>query len=155
MGKKTLLLLFCFSFAYLSVLAKPRDCIILHLMNGSKLVFPLTSEPQITIEDGILTIGAKNFIFSNVKKYTFGDMESDGISEIEISNGHYEINGEILYVKPLNPSMPVTLCTIEGIIIPVNRQFDINGNLIIQLPDGYNGIFLLSIGDETIKIKRQ
>lgn len=125
------------------------------MTDGSKLVFPLKSEPRITIDDGILTIGVRNFIFSNVKKYTFGDMESDGISEILVNNGHYEINGDILYVKPSNQSMPVTLCTIEGIMIPVKKQIDTNGNLIIQLPEGYNGILLLSIGNETIKIKRQ
>lgn len=155
MRQRTLLLLLSTTLAFLSVFAKPRDCIILHLTDGSKLVFPLKSEPQITIDDGILTIGVRNFIFSNVKKYTFGDMESDCISEIQVNNGHYEINGDFLYVKPSNPSMPVTLCTIEGIMIPVKKRIDANGNLIIQLPEGYNGILLLSIGNETIKIKRQ
>lgn len=147
-----ILLIFVCQFTF----AAPRDCLIVHFADGSYVVFPLEQSPRVSFDGGVVQIADKRYQVSNVRKYTIGDSENTGIKSVD--NGGtsrpYDFDGKNIILKLANPSQNVSLHTVNGVEIPVNVKPDMQGNIRIPLPQTPDQVFLLTIGNETIKIRR-
>lgn len=139
----------------LSTQAAPRDCLILHFADGSYAVVPLEGNPQITFDGAVMQINSERYQFSNIRKYTFADSENAGIYEaVEGSTERISFDKDHLVVHLSNLGQTVRLHTVNGIEIPVDTKADAHGMLRIPIPQAPNQVYLLTIGNETIKIRR-
>lgn len=147
-----ILLFFVCQFTY----AAPRDCLIVHFVDGSYVVFPLEQSPRVSFDGGVVQIADQRYQVSNVRKYTIGDSENAGIKSVD--NGGtshpYTFDGQNIILKLAHPSQNVRLYTVDGVEIPITTKPDMQGHLRIPLPQTPNQVYLLTIGNETIKIRR-
>ena len=139
----------------LSAYSAPRDCIILHFMDGSYVVVPLEGNPKITFDGNIVQIDNERYQFTNVRKYTIADSENSGIIDIRDGNsGRVSFDKDQMVVRLNSPSQTVRLHSAVGVEIPIDTKPDVNGVLRIPIPQSPNQVYLLTIGNETIKIRK-
>ena len=137
--------------------AEQRDCLTVHLASGGKVFFPLTEEPVITFDGGVVTIATGRYQISEVRKYTFDDFATD----IENAEGDgtavdgYSPDGRFFSIRLKDASVPVRLRTAGGIEVPRGLKPDGNGVIRIDMSRLGQDIYLLTVGNETIKIRRQ
>ena len=153
---KHLILFFFFILMRLCASAAPRDCLIVHFTDGSYVVFPLERSPQVTFDGGVVQIADKRYQVTNVRKYTIGDSEHAGIEAINSGDTKqpYSFDGNTIVVKVGANSQKVSLHTAGGVEIPISAKPDANGFMRIPLPSHSEQVYLLTIGNETIKIRR-
>jgi len=140
----------------LSASAKPRDCIIVYLSDGSYAVFPIEKRPRITFEGPVVSISDDRWQISNVRKYTIGDSEVTGIVDV---NGRqslkgYSVKNGRLFVQLSDAKQNVRLFALDGKELPLREKPDANGVLRLSLPSPSGSVMLLQIGNETIKIRK-
>lgn len=136
-----------------SAKAIPRDCMLLHFINGSKLLLPVAQEPKILFEGNVITILTEQYLLSNISKYTFEDSETVDIKNPISKEYFYSQNGNQVTVKLASSDMNVKLFTISGLQLPVNK---LDGQILsIDLSKYSEKVLLLQVGNETIKIIRK
>lgn len=153
---RKIVLLFCLLLVTLTALARPRDCIIVHLVGGGQVVFPIEGSPQISFDGSVVAIGDERYQVTNIKKYVIGDSEEQVLEGIEssLSLKNFILEGNSLLVRLSDVHTPVRLCTIDGMNVPFNAKPNSDGLLNVPLPHEAGIIYLLSIGNETIKIRK-
>lgn len=135
--------------------AVPRDCLILHFTDGSYVVVPFEGNPKIMFDGNVVQIDSERYQFTNVRKYTIADSEYSGFKEIFDGNSERVSFGkDQMVVRLNNPSQTVRLHTAAGVEIPIDAKPDVNGMLRIPIPQSPNQVYLFTIGNETIKIRR-
>lgn len=149
-------LIILFIFSSLVANASPRDCLIVHFTDGSYVVFPLEQSPRVTFDGGVVQIADQRYQVSNVRKYTIGDSDHAGIKSIDDgeNSSNYSFDDDCIVVKMASPSQNIRLHTLDGVEIPIHAQPDIHGYLRIPHPQQSGRVYLLTIGSETIKIRR-
>lgn len=153
--KKTVFLLLALLLA-IPLAARERDCLLVHFASGSYVVFPLTSMPQITFDDGVMQIASDRYQVSDVRRYTFGDSENTGISDVTADSGvsSFSRDGRFIRIALKDPSQPLRLYSLSGVELVNGLKPDADGVVTIDMSRlGADGC-LLSIGGETIKIRR-
>ena len=139
----------------LSAYSAPRDCIILHFIDGSYVVVPLDGNPKITFDGNVVQIDSERYQFTNVRKYTIADSENSGNKEtLEGNSERVSFDKDQMVVRLNSPSQTVRLHSAVGVEIPIDTKPDVNGILRIPIPQSPNQVYLLTIGNETIKIRK-
>lgn len=148
----TNILLVCATF----LSARPHDCIIVHMKGGSYAVFPIDKNPRIAFEGKVVSISDERWQISNVQKYTIGDSEETGIIEMGGSKNvkGYSLKDGQVVVRLMDKTKHVRLYTLSGIEIPISNKPDANGYLRVKFPSNGDGVFLLNIDGETLKIRK-
>ena len=82
-----------------SAKAIPRDCMLLHFTNGSKLILPVAQEPKILFNGNVITIMTEQYLLSNISKYTFEDSETVDIKNPTNKDYSYSKNGNQVTIK--------------------------------------------------------
>lgn len=135
-----------------STKAIPRDCMLIHFTNGSKLMLPIANEPKIIFDGNVITIMTERYQLSNISKYTFEDSETVDIKNPTSKEYSYSKNGNHVTIRLASANTKVKLFTISGLQLPVKKTDDI---LSIDLDNYSDNILLLQVGYETIKITRK
>ena len=136
-----------------SAKAIPRDCMLLHFTNGSKLILPVAQEPKILFNGNVITIMTEQYLLSNISKYTFEDSETVDIKNPTNKDYSYSKNGNQVTIKLASSNINVKLFTISGLQLPVNK---LDGQILsIDLSKYREKVLLLQVGNETIKITRK
>lgn len=136
-----------------SAKAITRDCMLLHFINGSKLLLPVAQEPKILFNGNVITIQTEQYQLSNISKYTFEDSETVDIKNPTSKKYSYSQNDNHVTVKLASSDMNVKLFTISGLQLPVNK---LDGQILsIDLSKYREKVLLLQVGNETIKITRK
>lgn len=137
--------------------AKERDCILIHLYNGSYIAFPVHQKPLITFEGNVMSITTEHYQVSNVRKYTFIDSEDTGIENVSESNqlSNFSFDGKNITLKLKDRSLPVRAYKVSGAELPLQKSSDENGDIQIDMSALGQDVILLTVGSETIKIKKQ
>ena len=140
----------------LGLSARPNDCMIVHMKDGSYAVFLMEKSPRITFEGQVVTVSDEHWQISNVRKYTIGDSETTGIMNVGKSKGinGYSVNEGQITVRLADKAQKVRLYTLSGMELPLGGKTDANGVLRLSLPKTGDEVFLLNIGNETLKIRR-
>lgn len=136
-----------------SAKAIPRDCMLLHFTNGSKLVLPVAQEPKILFNGNVITIMTEQYLLSNISKYTFEDSETVDIKNPTNKDYSYSKNGNQVTIKLASSNINVKLFTISGLQLPVDKTD--KKMLSIDLNKYTENILLLQVGNETVKITRK
>ena len=138
-----------------SAKAIPRDCMLLHFTNGSKLILPVAQEPKILFNGNVITIMTEQYLLSNISKYTFEDSETVDIKNPTNKDYSYSKNGNQVTIKlaSSNININVKLFTISGLQLPVDKTD--KKMLSIDLNKYTENILLLQVGNETVKITRK
>lgn len=153
---KHILIIFVMFLLVLASSAHPHDCIIVHMKGGSYAVFPIDKNPRITFEGKVVSISDERWQISNVQKYTIGDSEETGIIEMKGSKnlkGYSLKDGQVI-VRLADKAKQVRLYTLGGMEVPIKDKPDANGYLRLKFPSGGDGVFILNIDGETLKIRR-
>ena len=145
---------FIFSTAVPTIAQNIKDCIVIHMKKGGKVLIPTKEHPKILFDNDKLCIGTELYLISGISKYTFGNY-TQGIDEhserdksvILSENGH-------IYVKTDNPSS-VKVYSDDGKELNINIHINDEGIADINLTDNPIGIYLLLIDGETFKILRK
>ena len=136
-----------------SAKAIPRDCMLLHFTNGSKLILPVAQEPKILFNGNVITIMTEQYLLSNISKYTFEDSETVDIKNPTNKDYSYSKNGYQVTIKLASSNLTVKLFTISGLQLPVDKTD--KKMLSIDLNKYTENILLLQVGNETVKITRK
>ena len=136
-----------------SAKAIPRDCMLLHFTNGSKLILPVAQEPKILFNGNVITIMTEQYLLSNISKYTFEDSETVDIKNPTNKDYSYSKNGNQVTIKLASSNINVKLFTISGLQLPVDKTE--KKMLSIDLNKYTENILLLQVGNETVKITRK
>ena len=136
-----------------SAKAIPRDCMLLHFTNGSKLILPVAQEPKILFNGNVITIMTEQYLLSNISKYTFEDSETVDIKNPTNKDYSYSKNGNQVTIKLASSNINVKLFTISGLQLPVDKTD--KKMLSIDLNKYTENILLLQVGYETVKITRK
>ena len=136
-----------------SAKAIPRDCMLLHFTNGSKLILPVAQEPKILFNGNVITIMTEQYLLSNISKYTFEDSETVDIKNPTNKDYSYSKNGNQVTIKLASSNINVKLFTISGLQLPVDKTD--KKMLSIDLNEYTENILLLQVGNETVKITRK
>ena len=136
-----------------SAKAIPRDCMLLHFTNGSKLILPVAQEPKILFNGNVITIMTEQYLLSNISKYTFEDSETVDIKNPTNKDYSYSKNDNQVTIKLASSNINVKLFTISGLQLPVDKTD--KKMLSIDLNKYTENILLLQVGNETVKITRK
>lgn len=136
-----------------SAKAIPRDCMLLHFTNGSKLILPVAQEHKILFNGNVITIMTEQYLLSNISKYTFEDSETVDIKNPTNKDYSYSKNGNQVTIKLASSNINVKLFTISGLQLPVDKTD--KKMLSIDLNKYTENILLLQVGNETVKITRK
>lgn len=109
-----------------SAKAIPRDCMLLHFTNGSKLILPVAQEPKILFNGNVITIMTEQYLLSNISKYTFEDSETVDIKNPTNKDYSYSKNSNQVTIKLASSNINVKLFTISGLQLPVDKTYKKN-----------------------------
>lgn len=127
------------------------------LKSGSYVSLPVADQPMIVFDKGVMYVGSESFLVSNVSKYIVGTEDDvtgvdkaakDGlrIDASDAANGKVQIenyNGQEIRMYDASGVEVPCKVTAKGSTAMVDYT---------ALPIG---IYLLSVGDETIKIQKR
>lgn len=147
--RKTLLFIF-FIFLALNIQAEEQKLHIIQ-QSGNYVSIPTASQPKIVFENGVMYVGSESFLVSNVVKYIIGpdnvvtvkEVYKDGL-RIDAANGKVQIEnykGQTIKMYGTNGMEMPCKITISETSARVEYS---------ALP---KGIYILSVGDENIKIQ--
>lgn len=139
------------------VAGNKRDCLLVHFASGGSVAFPLSGEPMITFDGGVVTIATGRYQISDVRKYTFGDYAT-GIDDVNSDGtglGGYSPDGRFFCIQLKYPDVPVKLYTVGGVEVMSGLKADADGMIRVDMSSLGQDVYLLTVGNETIKIRRQ
>lgn len=128
---------------------------IVFLHSGAQASYETTAEPRITLSDGVMTIGTDVFELSNVRKYTFAGTADalDKVVENMNINLSYAGNGYVTIQNYNNQQ--IALYDVMGRSVPCETHRLSNDLVQVDFSAQVPAVYLLSIGNETIKIFKQ
>lgn len=131
-----------------------KDCIVVHFSDDFFAVFPITDNPKITFDEGVVQILTERYQLMNVRKYTFDNTGNVGIEDVVDNSGlTFSKDGNVLILSPKGKS--VKLFSTSGIELPIKSRNIGNGMLSIDLSGYASGVYMLSVGNESIKIRKK
>ena len=141
-----------------SISAQDKAYMVLHLKDGSQVMWSIAEKPKITFQGGTMSVETQDFLVSNIKKYTLEDADYTGIGGVASGNAEapYHFNGQELMVRPQGDAKNVKLFGANGVEVAVPVKQASNGLLHFDLKDQPAGVYLLQVGQgETIKIMKK
>lgn len=152
-------ILFLFIFAtILPSYAAENNSLVVYLNSGATLLFPVAEKPQLTFEGSILCINTNRYQISDVKKYTFSKNEATGLQEIEGGENKLDFNfleGEKISIRVKDPSVVVRIYSSNGIEHAVKRESGTNGSIVVDMASLMPDVYIIAVGEETIKIRKR
>lgn len=135
--------------------AQTEKFIVVHFSSSQKLYFPVTDIPKMILEGGNLWIGNSAFSIGNLKKYTIEEYitgienaeDNASGNKIVVSKGNLLLSG--------NSSLPIRLHDTAGKEIRILRKTTGTGHVLIDTRNLVPGIYLLTVEEETLKIRIQ
>lgn len=139
--------------AGLSLAAAAEDCLVVHLSDGKKVVFAIAKRPKVTFDGGVVCIQTERLQIQNVKKYTIEDVDLVNIeAAVEGNEERFQMKGGTAYVRTTG-NEPVKCYTVDGIELPVRKKNEGNGVVSVDLSEVNQPVVILTVGEESIKIR--
>ncbi len=134
-----------------------KNCMTIEMKTGTKYNFLLDSNPVITYSYGDLVVNDgeySTYEISRVRNYYFTETNPSATSSVSASGtGIVTVNGETVEVRNADVKEKVVLSTVAGAVLAESFA-DYNGFASIALPNS-KGVYLLTIGENTIKVIRK
>ena len=138
--------------------AAESNSLVIYLNSGARIVFPVEEKPQMTFEGSILCINTDRYQISDVKKYTFSRNEAAGIQEVEGGKNNLDFNfldGEKMAISVKDPSVSIRIYSSNGTEYAVKRENGTNGNVVIDMAGLTPDVYIVAVGEETLKVRKR
>ncbi|MDE6722447.1 MAG: hypothetical protein K2J84_09935 [Bacteroidaceae bacterium] len=138
--------------------ASDTNYLVIHLSSGTRLTLPVEDRPQITFDGNVLCISTERFLFSDVLKYTFSENDAVGIEAIDADKPGVSLkrlDGEKIAVRVKDASAMVRVHSTNGVEQPIRRTAGEEGAVILDLTGLVPGVYMISVGGETLKIRKK
>ncbi len=139
-----------------------NQALIVQLRNGGEDAFVLSEKPVVTFPNNIMLIYCDKFettyYRSEIMRFYFEDVNSDdsrvvGIESIDKDNiSFYYVDENNVRITGLKDKTAVSVASLDGKII-LNQKCDASGNVTISLDNMPKGIYVISFGSRSVKIK--
>ena len=136
----------------------PTNHLTLYLSSGTTLSFPVEDKPQITFEGNVLCISTERFQITNVRKYTFSENEALAIETVEANKEGVELTkleGEKIAVSVKDASAVVRVYSSKGVEQNIHKAVGTDGQVILDLTGLMPDVYVISVGEETLKIRKK
>ena len=144
--------------------AQEKNALIVKQNNGTEDAFILSEKPTVVIQDdkmfvtGIIEV---TYIRSDISKFFFEEISSDdprivsdGIKSISKDNiTFYYVDGENVRISGLKDKTTVSVASFDGKIMS-SQKCDGTGSVTISLGNQPKGIYIISFGGRSIKIRK-
>lgn len=141
------------AFACISLAALAEDCLVVHLSGGKKVAFAIAKRPKVTFDGGVVCIQTERLQIQNVRKYTIEDVDLVNIeTAVEGNEERFQMKGSTAYVRTTG-NEPVKCYTVDGIELPVRKKNEGNSVVSVDLSEVNQPVVILTVGEESIKIK--
>lgn len=142
----------------LPIYASEYKCLVLWHANGSQTVIGLYKEPRLTFDAKSIIVYSPvlemTFPKSEILKYTFEDKAAEtAIEMIRKDQLEFLVTSTQIIVKGPVSNAKVFLFNISGKIIPVSVNH-VGEGIQISLSSIAKGIYVLSVGDQSIKFSK-
>lgn len=132
--------------------------LVVQTKSGARVFFECNNAPKITFERNTMSISTELFQIDNVQKYYFTQNMDDGISVPTIDNGDSDSfvfkNGKI-GVRVNDASASIRLTTASGISVNAKITVSDDNLLLIDMSELKPDVYVLSVGQESIKILKR
>lgn len=121
----------------MTVWAESLNALKLHLVSGQHVICLLDDQPVVTFcsEELVLTthMCQMSYQASEVLKFTYEQVESESISQIQISQIVFSFRGNTLNAKGMEPESEITITSIDGSFV-ASAQVSDEGTVSVDLP---------------------
>ena len=138
--------------------ASDSNYLVIHLSSGTRLTLPVEDRPQITFDGSVLCISTERFLLSDVLKYTFSENDAVGIEAIDADKSGVSLkrlDGEKIAVRVKDASAMVRVYSASGVEQPIRRTASEEGAVTLDLTGLVPGVYVSSVGGETLKIRKK
>ena len=135
--------------------AVESECLVVILKNGATLTVPVNEMPKITFDGTVMNIATESLQISNVSKYTFTSSSGTDIGSVEsMRNAGVTMDGEKAYIRLPKPETDVRCYTVDGKELDVRKRNAGVNVISINLSEIDQQVFIISVGGESIKIRK-
>jgi len=153
--RRLVLILNLLMISMMSLAQESQDCIIIHMKSGNKVLVKIEEYPKFVFENQTISFNTEKYQISNVSKYTFGNYKEEIDTKIKSPSAISATKDGFVYIKAANPKSEVNVYSINGIILDVDTKIH-DGNLLeVNLNGLPNGVYLLYVDGEYIKIQKR
>ncbi len=144
-------------FGVVGGLRAQNDFMTVELKNGDMFSFLLSEKPVVTYQDANLVINGSastSYSIEGIKNYHF--TKEDVTGDVSLSSAALRIvntDNQTIEVQNARPLTAVSLNSVGGVKV-LSAFADMNGEATISLPV-QQGIYVLSVGDQSFKIIRK
>ena len=131
------------------------DCIVIHMKSGNKVFAKIEEQPKIVLEKQTVSIKTEHYLISEIIKYTFGNYDEENNTGISTSNTTSPSTTGFVSAKAKSPTSEVKVYSINGIVQNVDTRKHDNDMIEVDLSKLTNGVYLLYIDGECLKIQKQ
>lgn len=130
----------------------------LHIIqkSGNHVSISISDQPKILFKDGVMSVGTEEFLVCNVSKYLIGTDEMIGVDRVKDDNMHIDANDAVngkVSVENYSGQL-IKMYSNNGMEMPCDVKISSN-HAIIDYSALPTGVYILSIGKETIKIQKR
>lgn len=124
--------------------------------SGNHVSITIKDRPKITFEDGVMRIGTEDFLVSNVSKYLIGTDDVLGIDGVKENKLHIDANNAVNGKVSIDnySGQLIKMYSSNGMEVSCDVKVT-NSHAIIDYSSLPAGVYILSIGKETIKIQKR
>lgn len=141
------------------------NCLTLHaeglymhiqLKNSATLVTDITEMPKISFENGIMSIGTERIHVENIVKYTINDSSEESIELQSADKMRVDLSNVAQGMVTVNNigNQTISLYDVSGKSLPF-KVSKVGQTTTIDFRALTSGIYVLTIGDQPIKCKKQ
>ena len=138
-----------------TIAQESKDCIVIHMKSGNKVLAKIEEQPKLVLEKQVLTLKTEHYQISEIIKYTFGNYDEEISTGINSPNMPTSFTDGFVYVKAKSSKSEVKVCSINGIVQNVDARKHSNGLIEVDLRKLASGVYLLYIDGECLKIQKQ
>lgn len=154
---KKLLLLLMLTICSLSIRAESINALMLHLASGKQVVCMLEERPVVTFTNDEVVITTHmhevRYQSSDVLKFTYVNMEEDGIHSPQLDLELIRLDGNNLSLYGLASDSPVSVYTADGILV-ASVKADKRGIVSIVLPGQSGKVYVVKTSVANFKITK-
>lgn len=151
--------IFVILFSILSsvIYAQEKNALVIKLTDGNTHTFVLSEKPVVTLPDGNIAVNGSastTYPRSEVEKFYFVYDDGSGIESIGKDNvTFYYVDGENVRISGLKDKAIVSVASLDGKIISTQKS-DGTGSVTISLGNHPKGIYIISFGGRSVKIRK-
>ena len=131
--------------------ANGDQCLVAFLKSGIQISIPIAEQPKITFNGNVMRIGDGDYQIENVRKWMIGDPELVTVEGVKSEDGILFRDG----ILSVNKTKDVHIYNTAGMKMSFEAKSSDDGKLCIDFSAWPQDIYIIKVGNETIKIRKR